>query len=170
MEFQLMSSNLVHSVTWRQRKCSTDKPKKQSIFKNYLNTALKDTPQMTALCPVMLTLSSTYPRLSITGEKKKKFIDTTGEIWVMKDGKARSRAGNHFFLMQSAMCNSPSAPRQADDMPKHQEGVYEESLSFVSISVFIILRVQNKHSLRAHYYTKNKTIWSYGSNEFSSLW
>lgn len=125
---------------------------------------------MTALCPVMLTLSSTYPRLSITGGKKKSLSTQRVKSESWKDGKARSRAGNHFFLMQSAMCNSPSAPRQADDMPKHQEGVYEESLSFVSISVFIILRVQNKHALRAHYYTKNKTIWSYGSNEFSSLW
>lgn len=68
-----------------------------------------------------------------------------GEIWVMErlQGQVKGRES----LFPNAICyvHFPSTLCLADDMPKHQEKVYEEFLSFVSISLFIILRAQNRH-------------------------
>lgn len=95
-------------------------------LKNYLNIAPKDTPQMTTLCSVMLTLSNNFSRLSLTG-KIKSLSDTGGEIWVMVRLQGKVKGKESLFLTPSAMCNSPSALCPVD-MPKHQKDVYEEFL------------------------------------------
>lgn len=68
-----------------------------------------------------------------------------GEIWVM--GRLQGQVKGRESLFPNAVCyvHFPSTHCLAYDMPKHQEEVYEEFLSFVSMSLFIILRVQNKH-------------------------
>lgn len=96
---------------------------------------------MTALCSVVLILSKTFSRLSLTGEIKS-FSDIKGEIWVTLRLQHKVKGKESLFLTQSAMCNSPYALHSAD-MPKYQADVDKEFL--ICEHFCIISKLENKH-------------------------